>query len=166
MTQLLLFNKSQLFRFYPFAGVLLVMFFSTSCNNSNPFGIGGTKHCSEYTYNKEQKTWVDATGQQANCTILDNERIFYYNSQTECQHWETVFKGDPTVKFKVVPIKVNHQFLATKYCVKERYIELDNSDQALILGDGAFCLHEAEENKKEYRLISCEGEGILKKPKG
>ena len=163
MTPLLLFNKSQLFRFFTFAGVLLVVFFSASCR-FNSFGIGGMKHCSEYTYNKEQKTWVDATGQQANCTIVDNERIFSYDLNTECQHWEIFFKGDPTIKFKVVPIKTSHQFLATKYCVKERYIELDNSDQALILGDGAFCLHEAEEDKKEYRLISCEG--ILKKPKG
>ena len=162
MTPLLSFNKNPFIRFCPFALVLLVVFFSTSCNNLNSFGIG-VKHCSEYTYNKEQKTWVNAQGQQTNCTIVDNDRIFYYDLQKGCKHWEDLFKGDSTVKFKVVPIKTNSQLLATKYCVKERYIELDHSDQALILGDGAFCLYEAEEDKTEYRLGNCEG--ILKKAK-
>ena len=137
---------------------LLCGLFLTHCPSSFNTG-GGGQHCKQYNYNKDKKQWVDALGNAVNCSIVDNNKIFPYLPDTGCKHWQETFKADTTVKFVEIPIRVDHNqgVLLQTYCVKQRYVELDNSGQVLLIDKGAFCLKENEDQEKEYVFASCDG---------
>lgn len=127
----------------------------------NQFGLGSNiQHCSLYKYNQEKGVWLNSAGQQVRCTIVDNERIFpYYSGGTGCDYWREFYGIDPTVTFAEVPIKVGSGAHAIShiYCVKQRYISVDDSDQVLLIDEGVFCLREHPTVEKEYIFSSCEG---------
>ena len=118
-------------------------------------GGGGGGHCSQYKLNETTNQWTDALGNPVSCSIADNNKIFPYYPGTGCDTWREFFKTDPTVRFVEIPIKVGSQTLSQIYCVKEQYVEKDNSGQVLLLDQGAFCLKEYD--KKEYVFSSCKG---------
>ena len=134
----------------------LILFFCafvlSACNNFNL----GLKHCSQYTYSKDKKTWVDSSGKPVSCSIIDNKRIFYYDPASGCEHVKKLF---PQKVFKIseIPIRVGSGESAAvqRYCVKQSYISLDHSGQVLLIDEGIFCLAESEE--EEYSFTSCKG---------
>ncbi len=130
---------------------------------SSCMGLGGlgnrVQHCSSYKYNQEKGVWLDATGKQVQCTIVDNNRIFPYFPDKGCDYWREFYNIDPTVKFAEVPIKTGSSAtgVGETYCVKQRYISIDNSGQVLLIDEGVFCLREHPTQEKEYMFSSCEG---------
>ena len=141
--------------------ILLCFLWLASCPN---FDLSGVQHCRQYTYNQEQQQWVDSSGQIVSCTIIDNNRIFAYYPEQGCNYLKEFFQTDTTVKFSEVPIRVGSSpsSVVQTYCVKQRYIELDNSGQVLLIDKGLFCLKEHPEKKQEYIFSSCDG--VLRKP--
>ena len=159
MKQLLSGSYYQFFGFFMVLFNLIFIFLFSSCGNN--FGLGVERHCNQYTYNKEKQIWTDLSGQQVSCTIVDNERVFaYYPDQGGCNYWKK-FYSDETIQFLEVPIRLGsgEYSIAQKYCVKQRYISTDNSDQVLLIDEGVFCLaeHPDPEIQKEYVFTSCEG---------
>ncbi len=135
---------------------ILLCLLLASCPNLN---LSGVSHCRQYTYNQQQQQWVDSSGNIVSCTIIDNNKIFAYFPDQGCNYLKDHFQGDATVKFSEVPIRVGHgpSPIVQTYCVKQRYIELDNSGQVLLIDKGLFCLKESSEKKQEYVFSSCDG---------
>lgn len=136
----------------------LILFFCifllSACNNFN-FGL---KHCSQYTYSKDKKSWIDSAGKPVSCTIIDNNRIFFYDPVSGCEHVKKLF---PQKVFKIteLPIRVGsgESAIVQRYCVKQSYISLDNTGQVLLIDEGVFCLAESQVEKDEYSFTSCKG---------
>ena len=131
----------------------------TNCPSLNQGGGGRGRHCSQYTLNDRTKQWTDALGNPVSCSIADNNKIFPYLPDTGCDTWKEFFKADPTVRFVEIPIRVgsSSQNLLQTYCVKQQYVELDNSGQVLLLDQGSFCLKKYAEKEKEYVFSNCAG---------
>ena len=144
-------KKSHLIIRVVFALVMMVVFLSACMG---PVGGGGASgHCSEYKYDKNKGSWVDAQGQPVLCTIADGERIFEYLPGKGCSLWSRMHQSDESVHMSELVIRTGTT--AKKYCVLQRYFERDHSGQVLILG-GAFCLTQID-NKREYAFLSCDG---------
>ena len=141
---------------YLMSSFLIFLCLFSSCKNN--FLLGVEKHCSQYIYSTEKQAWTDASGQTVSCSIADGNRVFYYLPETGCSHWEQMFSHE-TVKFSVVPVKLGSGKYATaqKYCVKEQYIDIDNSGQVLLIDEGIFCLKKHPGTQDEYVFISCAG---------
>jgi len=140
--------------------VLFVAFFTllSSCHNFIGGAVNTQKNCRLYQYDPEKNIFMDSSGNPVLCSIVDNERIFDYHPQLKCDPWIKHFQSDPTVTFNEIPIKigVGDSAIVTKYCVKQRYIGLDNTGQVLLIDEGAFCLQETSV-KQEFQFSSCEG---------
>ncbi len=140
------------------SGKLVLLLFFSGCLPNITGQAGGVAHCSQYTYSADKGSWVDSAGKSVNCTIVDRHRIFEYVAGKGCEHWQQHFKGDKTVKFVEVPIKTGsgQNILTQKYCVKQRYVSLDNSGQVMLIDEGIFCFRE-HASKQGYVHSVCEG---------
>ena len=134
---------------------LFVVFMFSGCPN---FNLAGQKHCSQYKYDKNRNIWIDAFGKAvSSCTIADGQNIFTFFPDKGCDYWREAYNIDKTVQFVELPIKTGSGQHATvqKYCVKQRYLSLDHSNQVVLIDEGVFCLKEVA--KDEYNFTSCEG---------
>ena len=141
-------------------GNLFLLFLLSPYLLGCPAGLkaGGSQNCSQYSYNDQTRSWVDALGNPVSCSIADNKKIFPYLPESGCDHWRETFQADPTVKFVEIPIAVGSgQGILQTYCVKQRYISIDSSGQVLLIDEGHFCLRENKDREKEYFMASCAG---------
>lgn len=134
------------------------LFLLSSCQRGG-FGLGGTRHCSQYTYSEERRTWVDSSGREAFCTIADGDRVFEYLPGEGCSYLKDLFPDDGITQFVKMPIRIGsgEYSIAQMYCVKQRYIGHDNTGQVLLIDEGVFCFTEHDEVKGEYVFKSCKG---------
>ena len=141
-----------------FGNLILLLFFTACVPNFTGPG-GGKAHCSQYTYSQDKGSWVDSSGNYADCTIVDNNRIFSYFPGKGCDYWREVYALDETVKFNELPIKIGSgkNIRPQTYCVKQQYVSHDNSGQVVLIDGGIFCFREHPEVKGGYSFASCEG---------
>ena len=129
--------------------ILILPLLTTSC------AVGNLQNCYRYKYDAEQQIWVDSQGIPVACTIADNETIFQFYPEKGCEYWAELFQADPTASFLELIIK--YKGGAQKYCVKQHVLELDNTDEVLIL-KGSLCLQAGPnyaQNKNEFVFTDC-----------
>ena len=135
--------------------VIFIVIIFSGCPNFNFFN---EKHCSQYKYDQNKNIWIDAFGKTVtSCTIVDNQKIFPFYPDKGCDYWREFYNIDPSVKFVELIIKTGsgQQATAKQYCIKQRYLSTDHSDQVVLIDEGAFCLKET--SNKEYTFTTCEG---------
>ena len=138
--------------------ILILLFVTFIFSGCPQFGASGQKHCSQYKYDKKKKAWIDVFGKVVpSCTIVDNQNIFTFYPDKGCDYWRELYNIDKTIQFVELPIKTGSGTgtIVQKYCVKQRYLSLDHSNQVLLIDEGVFCLKEVA--KGEYNFTSCEG---------
>ena len=118
---------------------------------------GGAGHCSQYKYDEDEETWVDAFNKPVNCTLADNQRFFEYMPGQGCKFWKEQYQMDDTVTFKEMVVRSGKKgsALGRKYCVLQRYISRDDSGQVLLIDEGAFCFTAHPTMKNNYIFTTC-----------
>ena len=132
--------------------VLIITCCLSACMGIGSMGGGADGHCSQYQFDSKKQTWVNAQDQPVVCTIVDGERIFNYIPGEGCNLWKQMYEADDSAVISDIIIQTGAT--AKKYCVLQRYFEIDNSGQVLILG-GSYCFKQAGQGT--YTFASCEG---------
>ena len=134
---------------------ILAAFVVSACFRGN---LATSTSCSKYQYSEEQQLWLDYSGRPVSCTMADGQRIFEWIPPKGCQHWVDVFAIDENTK--VSEIVIQYGSTGRKYCVLQRYINLGNSGQVLLI-DGVYCLQQSDQGQNTYSLLSsCEGVSV------
>ena len=124
----------------------------SACMGVLPLGGGSDGHCSQYQFDSKKQSWVNDQDQSVKCTIADGKRIFNYIPGEGCNLWKEMYGSDESVVISDFVIQTGTT--ARKYCVLQRYLEIDNSGQVLILGE-TYCLKQMGQDT--YSFSSCEG---------
>lgn len=119
---------------------------------------GSAGPCSQYKYDSDQQTWVDALNKPVSCSLADNKRFFEYIPGQGCNFWKEQFQLDETVDFREMIVRTGQSgsSIGRKYCVLQRYIARDKSGQVLLVDDGAFCFAAHPTIENNYVFTNCE----------
>lgn len=152
---LLLLNNSLYKFFLKFVFFILTAIFLTACINVNS---NNRNNCNQYEYDDKKHQWINKQGKPVFCTIVDNIKIFEFYPDLGCEYWKELHGAEQSINFTAIRIKTNYKpgALAKTYCIKEQYLQLNDSESVLLIDSGAFCLDYADKDvNTEYKFINC-----------